>query len=501
MKTNRTLSAEVALAPKGITEMGPQTHLSVFPTELLLHIGSFILSPSDLFHLLLTCRRFTSLCHAALYADNVRNWRSSCLSWACRTGRLETVRHALAAGASPNTLFFEDQRKLRPRSSGHPRFKLFLPMAHVRDLLTIPLAATPLSLAAQRRHSDIVQLLLENGADASGVEHCDRAPARYHHRVWKPLHWALCCGRFYNDDTYPSTATPVPVSAEITAALLGAGADPNALTLADPVWGVQHEIISTEPTIPLVMASCCAHAPAEAVRLLLDAGADPSVNFSAAGCRGFMRVSCGDLLYWLEKSRAVMRDGDAERDKKLLHLLRADRRSTWIRRSVVNGETVGMMLERVTSDRVDVAEILWELPSRMTVSGVYALIDVWVREREALGQLEDGGAEPAREALKNLEQLIARICGFQDITYQDRNIARHAVRVDLGAAFSEFCNNAANGDIQEFVRLLGSQGIFRGRAGSRPSVSDAVQQKFEMFKSGSWIEYPYKFESPYRLEY
>ncbi|RWA03972.1 hypothetical protein EKO27_g11131, partial [Xylaria grammica] len=120
--------------------------------------------------------------------------------------------------------------------------------------------ATPLSLAAQHRHPDIVRLLLEKGADASGIKHSDSAPARDHLRVWKPLHWALSCGRFYNSYSSTATAAPVPVSVEIVAALLDAGAE---LTLVDPAHGRQHYTTSAEPTIPLTMASCCAHAPAE----------------------------------------------------------------------------------------------------------------------------------------------------------------------------------------------------------------------------------------------
>ncbi|RWA12560.1 hypothetical protein EKO27_g2509, partial [Xylaria grammica] len=61
-----------------------------------------------------------------------------------------------------------------------PALKIMAPPAMVRDLMTIPLAATPLSLAAQHRHPDIVRLLLEKGADASGIKHSDSAPARDH---------------------------------------------------------------------------------------------------------------------------------------------------------------------------------------------------------------------------------------------------------------------------------------------------------------------------------
>ncbi|KAI0414871.1 hypothetical protein F5X98DRAFT_235386 [Xylaria grammica] len=266
---------------------------------------------------------------------------------------------------------------------------------------------------------------------------------------------------FYNSHSSTATAEPVPVSVETVAALLDAGADPNALTLVDPARGRQHYTTSAEPTVPLAMASCCAHAPAEAVRLLLNAGADPRVYFSTAGCAGSMRGS-SDLLYWLRYDEAVVKDGDLERDRKLLYLFKVEgQKSGRIGTLVLSGEKVERMLSLVTSVRAEIASILWEVPSRVTVSGVYALLDIWVREREAiLGYFRDEEITPARETLKGLERLVAMVLGFRDIVYLDRKIARRAVRIDLGVGFSKSRDSPATGNIEEFARSPESQGLF-----------------------------------------
>ncbi|KAI0469221.1 hypothetical protein F4859DRAFT_516164 [Xylaria cf. heliscus] len=484
--------------------MRPKTSLLLFPPELLLHIWSIISSPSDHLHLLLACRRLATLFHTILYTDNIRNWTSSSLFWACRTGRLETIQHALEAGASPNTLFFADQRlaRINPKNKAlelfwpgakKPQFKLWLPPAHRHDMMTIPLAATPLSLAAQHRHPDIARFLLDNGADAAGAEHRDTGPARDHHRVWKPLHWALCCGHFRNPDaSSTSTATPTPASAEIVAALLRAGADPNAHTLVDPVRGMQYHTRSAEPAVPLAMAACCAHSPGEVLRLLLAAGADAAVGFPAAGCRGRMGGS-GSVFYWLEPHKAPVNSDDAWRDEKLVLLLKSPRKTEWIGgyNLAVGGEVVRTMLASVTLARLEVAETFWGMPSYVTVSGVYALLDVWVREWEALAHVEDGGIGLARETLKGLERLIARLYGFREVAYLNKYVSRRAARVDLRVAFLELCSNAENGNTREFVKVLESQGIIRDGAARQLSVSDTIQQKFEMFRGGKGGENPY----------
>ncbi|KAI0142928.1 hypothetical protein GGR57DRAFT_484839 [Xylariaceae sp. FL1272] len=460
----------------------PRTRLSNLPNELLSLISSFLSHPPDILHLLLTCRHFAALFHARLYADNVRHFSASSLLWACRSGNIATASYAIAAGASPNYRFFSDQRLL----DGKVRKRIHVPLHEARDLLRKPSAATPLGLAAQHRHVELVYFLLENGADPNLA---DEAPSRFHSRVWAPMHWALSCGRFTdrsNRNAYPGTAQPVPVSVEIAGALLKAGANPNCATLVDPVRGERRDTEEVKPGLPIIMAACCQHAPAETVRLLLDAGADQSTDVVGMGCRGYTGGGSRDLIKWALGAQNGRRYPHlpesyyTTRDEEIVYLL--EQVPTYFRKYKLrlDEESVAWMLAHVSPNRIRIADMTWATPSAITVSGVFALLDVWEREKKATQKIAGEENSTAGDTMRQLEELIARLLGFKEFKYAHSDLAEKADSVDLGAAFLSFSRTTTDDNCSAFESLLESQGLFRHKGRPRLSVSDVLEVKLKM---------------------
>ncbi|KAI0162320.1 hypothetical protein GGR57DRAFT_517653 [Xylariaceae sp. FL1272] len=422
--------------------MDSPIHLTLLPAEILLDIGSFIFCPSDLLHLTLACRHFVAILLNLLYVDNIRNWNSSAIFWACRIGRVATVQHA---GESPDVVFFEDQRLL-DQSSRYDFLNL------------ISMTFTEYRLLPPRSHSRLSIAMSTYG------------PARDHHRVWLPLHWALSCGRFYDvldRDAYPSTAKPSPISLEIVAALLEAGADPNDPTVSDSRRGAVHDTdshIYAESRLPLAMAACCPHVPADAVRLLLERDADPKIHFPSAGCQGSDPARL-DFLRWLQAQRAHKRQSNAGRLQKLLFLMKKGIRP---HEPLVEGYDVTVMfgktrktIEPLTLAQVQVADLYWEMPAYVTGSGVYALLDVFADESKKVGAI-DGYNGPGQQMLECLRRLIVRLLTLFYKNYVNVVVTNHGATVDLGQAFLKSSEDFATADLQVFKKWLESEGWSRG---------------------------------------
>lgn len=157
-----------------------------------------------------TNRRFYSIINPVLYRDNVRLASASSLFWGAENGQLGTLKHALAAGADlnasgppPRKASEADNNDIENDADGNPDND---PAA---ELFEEPLdpslqpSCTALHLAAKSGHRDIVEWLLDNGADidAPSYKVCDcqslksgRHPARRLSEWprWRALHTAMC---------------------------------------------------------------------------------------------------------------------------------------------------------------------------------------------------------------------------------------------------------------------------------------------------------------------
>jgi ankyrin repeat protein len=195
-------------ACKGASKKALSVPILRLPAEIVLLIDE-LLEIQDRLALGRTNRRFYSLINPVLYRDNVKLANASSLFWGAEHGQLGTLKHALAAGADLNARG-PLPRKPGDRDSTAPDNDntdndVDDDAGAATDLFEDPNQphTTALHLAAKSGHRDIVEWLLDNGADidAPSFRVCDcqtlksaRHPSR---RLpewprWRALHTAMC---------------------------------------------------------------------------------------------------------------------------------------------------------------------------------------------------------------------------------------------------------------------------------------------------------------------
>ncbi|KAK4130694.1 ankyrin [Trichocladium antarcticum] len=155
---------------------------------------------------------FYSIINPVIYSDNVKFANGTSLFWGAENGCLGTIQHAIAAGADLNA------SGPLPRKAGEPEIitvndadvdnadDAAEPGAELDESApdtSLQPFCTPLHLSAKNGHRDVVEWLLDNGADMNAPSYrvCEcqslnsgRHPSR---RIlewprWRALHTAMC---------------------------------------------------------------------------------------------------------------------------------------------------------------------------------------------------------------------------------------------------------------------------------------------------------------------
>ncbi|KAK3306508.1 ankyrin repeat-containing domain protein [Chaetomium strumarium] len=200
-------------ASKGRASKAISVPILRLPPEIVLLIDN-LLELADRLALCRTNRKFYLIINPEIYRDNVKLNNASCLFWGADQGQLGTLKHALAAGADLNASgpvprkagesdssndADEVDNQASDGNDADPGAELFEESLEARPQPS----CTPLHLAAKSGHREVVEWLLDNGADIDAPSYrvceCQSLKSGRHssRRLsewprWRALHVAMC---------------------------------------------------------------------------------------------------------------------------------------------------------------------------------------------------------------------------------------------------------------------------------------------------------------------
>lgn len=144
--------------------MSPSTSsFALLPIELIIQIlGDDHLASRDRASISRTCQLFHNINNPLLYAQDVRQGRSSCLFWAAKHGRLDTLKRAVDAGADINNEGWFADDDDGDDGGG---------IVHVHDNKPAGVT-TPLHVAAKYGQKEAAEWLLDHGANIDAASFC-----------------------------------------------------------------------------------------------------------------------------------------------------------------------------------------------------------------------------------------------------------------------------------------------------------------------------------------
>jgi len=151
--------------------------LLALPNELVTQVAQFLPTEADLSRFSRTCRRLQAPVGVVLYRRNRES--NTALTWAARKNIPTIFQHAVNAGTriseSKAPLLFDAALR------GHVRvLKTLLSMYKLESFVWDCMASTPLIVAIQNGHTDVVRVLLEHGADPLLPSRFDRGETPLH---------------------------------------------------------------------------------------------------------------------------------------------------------------------------------------------------------------------------------------------------------------------------------------------------------------------------------
>jgi hypothetical protein len=124
-------------------------------------------------------------------------------------------------------------------------------------------------------------------------------------------------------------------------------------------------------------------------------------------------------------------------------------------------ENVPRMMALLTPARMQLLQMMVEVEPQVSASGVYALMKVWIGQKRIALEARSKDAEGTQtQLLRSLEYIIERLLGVYGMTPVDEDVLSQVKQVDLVQAFTELCRNSQDGNINSFVMLLKTRGIF-----------------------------------------